>query len=167
MSCCQTLANIGKSCGGNMGGVKKAYVTCYTAGLISDPTSTTITFPTGTCFYELDFFRETSSFTVEAQFIENQFAAYFAGEITLQLNKLTTANNTAVKNLLQSELCIIVTDNNNQNWFFGMDYPVIASAGSAASGTAFTDLSGYTLTFASADLSLPANIPQSSITVCS
>lgn len=167
MSCCQTLSSIAKACGGTMGGIKQAYVTCWSNTLVSDKTSTAITFPSGTCWYSIEFFKETSNFVVDSQFVEGRYAAYFQGNIELVISKLSAANNTTIQNLQQSDLAVIITDNNGQNWLFGVDYPAIATAGSAASGTAFTDPNAYTLTITSSDLQYPLSIPQSSITLCS
>lgn len=172
-SCCQTLTNLARPCGLNMGGIKRIYTICYnllvpnasgkiwdTTGGSSNPLfqpqlgqdSTGVTIG---CFNTIDFYRETGSFTTETQFIENQTAAYFQTEITIVLNKLDPSTMTTIENLQKSELAIVVEDNNGNFWGFGNAYPVLASAGSATTGTAFTDPNATTLTFTASELTMP------------
>ena len=49
--------------------------------------------------------------------------------------------------LAKNRLAVIVTDQQNENWFLGITNGLDLTGGGSATGTAFGDRSGYTLTF--------------------
>lgn len=169
MSCCNSLSNITTSCGGAAGGIKRIYFTCWNSGLAQNYNATSNNiggFPTGTCWQTIDFFKETGSMETEGQFIDNHFVSYYTTTISLQLQKIDNPKILSIGQIEYSELAIIVLDNNGNYWFYGVDYPVIATAVGATTGTAYTDQNGLTLTFTATDMNLPASVSSSAITTC-
>ena len=49
--------------------------------------------------------------------------------------------------LAKNRLAVIAVDNQGDKWFLGVSYGLDLTGGGSATGTAFGDRSGYTLTF--------------------
>jgi hypothetical protein len=77
--------------------------------------------------------------------IENG-SIYYTPEVTFSINKLQVAVRNELRLLARNRLLVIVQDNNNRYWVLGAANGLEATAGTAGSGTAFGDRSGYEMT---------------------
>jgi hypothetical protein len=77
--------------------------------------------------------------------IENG-SLYYTPEVTFTINKLQVAVRNELRLLARNRLLVIVQDNNNRYWVLGAANGLEATAGTAGSGTAFGDRSGYEMT---------------------
>jgi hypothetical protein len=77
--------------------------------------------------------------------IENG-SIYYTPEVTFTINKLQVAVRNELRLLARNRLLVIVQDNNNRYWLLGSANGLEATAGTAGTGTAFGDRSGYEMT---------------------
>jgi hypothetical protein len=160
---CEFLnGGVAKTCDTNVGGIKKMYITekeNVSSLALSSPGNeiSTITMAALTQFYEFEFTRNTCSYTenyVQDPATGNEF---FTQTITLVLNRREkTKRDTLLLLGHFKDLCIIITDNNNINWFFGENIGCNLTTNEGGSGTAKADANRYTLTFI-AEEPYPAN----------
>ena len=81
---------------------------------------------------------------------------FFEQVLTLNLTKLSKEDNGQIKLLAFGRPQVAVVDNNGNAFLMGLEHGAEVSGGSVATGTAMSDLSGYTLTL-TAQEKLPAN----------
>tara|TARA_R110000737_G_scaffold349886_2_gene387244 strand:- start:24 stop:554 length:531 start_codon:yes stop_codon:yes gene_type:complete len=74
---------------------------------------------------------------------------FYEDTLTIKLHKLSAADRDEVKLLAQNRLVCFVLDNNNDQWCMGEVNGADLTAGTAATGMAYGDLSGFELTFMS------------------
>jgi hypothetical protein len=72
---------------------------------------------------------------------------YFTPEVVVVLSKLDVNKRNEIKVLAQQRLVAIVETNDGSYWVVGWQNGLELNAGTSATGTAFADLSGYSLTF--------------------
>ena len=77
--------------------------------------------------------------------IENG-SLFYTPEVTFTINKLQVAVRNELRLLARNRLLVIVQDNNNRYWVLGAANGLEATAGTAGTGTAFGDRSGYEMT---------------------
>lgn len=153
MSGCMTLTSgICRGCRDNVGGIKKIYVADITNvnfpftkynGVVTD-----ITLDEGKDWYVLEPNKYSSSWTENINVsVENGTLGY-EQVITAVFGKNEQALRDTVNELAQGDLIMIIVDNNNVMWLIGSeDNGAYVSGGNSASGTALTDLNGWTLNF--------------------
>lgn len=135
--------------GNNSGGVAYMYIAPFSSTTVFNMNaSETITGMTGApTFYTFDLTKQTSSFTDSpTASIEND-VLYYAQEVRLIINRLNPTVRNQIKVLAQSRVFIIVKDNNGYFWLFGRENGLDLAEGTAGSGVATTDRSGYELVF--------------------
>jgi hypothetical protein len=71
---------------------------------------------------------------------------FYTPEVTFTINKLQVAVRNELRLLARNRLIVIVQDNNSRYWLLGADNGLEATAGTAGTGTAFGDRSGYEMT---------------------
>lgn len=81
---------------------------------------------------------------------------FFEQVLTLNLTKLSKEDNVQIKLLAYGRPQVAVVDNNGNAFLMGLEHGAEVSGGTVATGTAMSDLSGYTLTL-TAQEKLPAN----------
>ena len=81
---------------------------------------------------------------------------FFEETLTLTLPKLSKEDNKEVKLMAYGRPHIVVEDRNGNCMLAGLEHGMSVTGGSIATGTAFGDLSGYTLTLSGQELA-PAN----------
>lgn len=74
---------------------------------------------------------------------------FFEDTLTVKLHKLSAADRDEIKLLAQNRLVCFVLDNNNDQWAIGEVNGADLTAGTAATGAAYGDMSGYEMTFTS------------------
>lgn len=146
---CYTTASICKGCRDTVGGIKGAYVV---AGCITGVTTnqdgliTAINGSSGSVFsYKVE--KNTSNFieTITPS-LENGTVVY-QQDLTLVFFKLQQATRNQIRLLAQNtDLKIIVETNDGTLFLLGEEFGMSLSAGTAETGTAFTDRNGYSIT---------------------
>lgn len=106
---------------------------------------------------------QTANFNQSLNYSENG-ANFWTSTINLTFAKQDSAKRLSIMSLMQGETCAIVTDNNKQKWFVGLNYPLYMTEGTADSGTAFTDNNAYTISLSCSDLELALPISDEAYT---
>jgi formyltetrahydrofolate synthetase len=151
-------------CKNNVGGIKAVYIAnkeniatiVETAGVV-----TTLTMDAGTDFYKYDQIKESSNFAETITTNVQNGTVFYAQTIEVILNKLQTNTRNEILLLSQATTCVIVEDNNGKYWLLGKNNGLDVTGGGSATGTAFGDRNGYTLTFAGSEPELATEVSSS------
>ena len=109
---------------------------------------------TFTCFqYDL---KGTNSLETAITSSRENGTTFFEETLTLTLPKLSKEDNKELKLMAYGRPHIAVEDRNGNFMLCGLEHGMDVSGGTIATGTAFGDMSGYTLTLAGQELE-PAN----------
>jgi hypothetical protein len=148
---CALTTGFDLDCRDSIGGVKSvrlASLEDYTAMAATGASTGAITGWTTAAldFYKYDQLKETSSLTESINGSSQNGTVYFTPEVTLVLSKLDVTKRNEIKVLAQQRLVAIVEGNDSTYWVVGYQNGLELNAGTSATGTAFGDLSGYSLT---------------------
>jgi len=146
---CSLTTGYALGCRDSVGGIKTIYVQGWNAtGTVNTNGSGTVTGFTGfsSGFYEYDLTKATSSLTETLNASIENGSIYYTPEVTFTINKLQVAVRNELRLLARNRLLVIVQDNNNRYWLLGSSNGLEATAGTAGTGTAFGDRSGYEMT---------------------
>lgn len=135
-------------CEPSMGGLKVVYIANYSDVPdfeITDGQVTAINMASGKTFKEYSFRRNTANMTSTLS-VNPANGTSIATDVALSFLKQDTQKRLEISALSIGELVMMVQDANGRFWFLGKDMPVMASAGGAESGTAYTDGNRYTIT---------------------
>jgi hypothetical protein len=151
-------------CKDNVGGVKAVYIAnkdniatiTEVSGVI-----TGITMDAGTYFYKYDQIKETSNFAEAITTNVQNGTVFYAQTGEVVLNKLQTATRNEILLLAQATTCMIVQDNNGKYWLLGKQNGLDLTGGGSATGTAYGDRNGYTLTFTGSEQQLATEVQAS------
>ena len=161
MACSITMTGIPAECKDSIGGIKAAYIAEYadvestdeTLGVISK-----IEMAAGKTFKPFVFRKETGNFTSTINSDDAAGTTFVQSEIVLQFTKQETAKRLEIAALMVGNCAVIIEDGNGKFWFFGEDFPVVLTAGTAASGTAMGDFNGYNITLTDKSKALPKEV---------
>ena len=148
-------------CRDSLGGITEVYFIAS-----SDVSSTTevsgvitaLTKAVGKRFYKYELTKGTSMLTENVASNVQNGTLFYTPELTIILNKLQANTRNEILLLAQNRLVAVAKDNNGKFWYVGKTRAIDLTAGSAATGTADGDRSGYTLTFTGAEPSLCAEV---------
>jgi hypothetical protein len=148
-------------CRDSLGGITEVYFMAF-----QDVSSTTeasgvitaLTKAVGKRFYKYELTKGTSVMTENVNSNVQNGTLYFTPELTIILNKLQVNTRNEILLLAQNRLVAVAKDNNGKYWYLGKTRALDLTAGSATSGTAEADRSGYTLTFAGAEPSMSPEV---------
>ena len=162
MACSNTMTGIPSECKDSIGGIKAAYIAEH-ADLTFPLTETqnvitAITMALGKTFKPFVFRKETGNFTSTINSDDAAGTTFVQSEIVLQFTKQETAKRLEIAALMVGNCAVIIEDGNGKCWFFGEDFPVVLTAGSAASGTAMGDFNGYNITLTDKSKALPKEV---------
>ena len=107
---------------------------------------TTLTMDATKRFYKYDLVKESSNFAEAVTTNVQNGTVFYTQTLEVILNKLQVNTRNEILLLAKNRLAVIATDNNGDNWFLGLGYGLDLTGGGSATGTAFGDRSGYTLT---------------------
>jgi hypothetical protein len=161
MACSITMTGIAAECKDSIGGIKAAYIAEHADLTSLTETSnviTAITMATGKTFKPFVFRKETGNFTSTINSDDAAGTTFVQSEIVLQFTKQETAKRLEIAALMVGNCAVIIEDGNGKYWFFGEDFPVVLTAGSAASGTAMGDFNGYNITLTDKSKALPKEV---------
>lgn len=161
-----TLKGIARGCKDSIGGIVKVWVnsdydTAKSSVALVEPdgTQAKVTTPDTKGWKVFNFFKNTGSMTSTLN-VSDTAGSSFTTEVSLTFMKQDSAKRLEMLGLLLGQCMVIVKDANGKYWVLGWDAPVEASAGTAVSGTASTDLNGYTVTLKDDSKLLPLEVAQ-------
>jgi hypothetical protein len=139
-------------CKDAIGGVKSVRIASLADYLALDPTISsgeiTAWGTPATSFFKYDQLKETSSLTETINSSIQNGSVYYTPEVTIVMSKLDAERRNEIKLLAQNRVVAIVETNDETPAYFvvGVSTGLEVSAGSSATGTAYADLQGYTIT---------------------
>ncbi len=158
MACDLALGRI-EPCKDSVGGLKNLYFVNYgdLGAITYDVTNTdVIDAVAGTpdaYKYEI---KGASSFTQNIQSSRDTGTTAFEQVVEVTLKKLTIADHKELKILAFGRPHVIIEDNNGNYFLAGLEHGADVTGGTIVTGTAMSDLSGYTLTLTGMEKA-PAN----------
>lgn len=165
-------------CEASKGGVLEVYIINYdaitdvlvdsstaeTAGKITGFTMNTgTTAPSDADWHLYQMKRNTASYTSTLTVDETAGVNYVSTDVLIRFNKLSTKARIEMTALSLAETRVVVHDANGRYWLIGKDEPVVASAGSANTGTQKSDGSYYELTLQGSDETYPLELSAAAI----
>ena len=170
MSCgCNALnGGITKGCLGNIGGIRKMYITdfCNITGLTlnSDNSIGGITMAANTYFYEFEFTKGSSTFQEEFTGDPATGTQLNTQTITLTLARREKAKRDILMLLAgYKELGVIITEANGDSYLMGQENGVIMLTNLSVAGTASTDANNYVITMVGEETALAETVDNSII----
>jgi hypothetical protein len=153
-------------CKDSLGGLKSVLfiesenvsVATEAAGVVTD-----ISLAVGKYFYKYELVKETSMFMETVTASVQNGTIFYAQELTIVLNKLQANTRNEILLLAKNNLVAIVEDKNGKYWYLGQDGGLDITGGTAGSGTAAGDRSGYELTFSGQEKELAPEVLDSII----
>jgi hypothetical protein len=148
---CATIEDYEIDCNkDSLGGLEVIYIAIRgdiegyteTAGAIS-----AVNMKTGKKFFKFDLVKSTSNFTNTLTANAQTGTFFYAQAATLVMNKLKAATSALVDGLAQNSLVMITKDRNGEFIMLGRENGLDVSGGTAGSGTASGDRSGYEIQF--------------------
>lgn len=138
-------------CKDSVGGIKAVYIGNY-KDMVSQTawaaaSNDTVTVIDTQTFYEFELRPELSSLTVNYQSDPNSGTTFFEQALSLTFQKLDATDIADIRALCQGRPNIWVLDNNDNAWLVGAEHGCNVTGGSIQTGTAFGDLTGFTLDF--------------------
>jgi len=154
---CALTQNYSLDCKDSLGGITEVYFIAA-----ADVTSTTeasgvitaLVKASGKRFYKYELVKGTSQLVENVNANVQNGTIFYAPELTIVLNKLQANTRNEILLLAQNRLVAVAKDNNGSFWYLGKTRALDLTAGSAGTGTADGDRSGYTLTFTGAEPAL-------------
>ena len=164
---CALTTGFDLDCRDSIGGVKSvrlasledytAMVATVAAGAITGWTTAALE------FFKYDQLKETSSLTESINGSSQNGSVYFTPEVVIVLSKLDVTKRNEIKLLAQQRLVAIVEGNDSSYWVVGYANGLELNAGTSATGTAFGDLSGYSLTLSGMEAEPMLSIGQTEV----
>lgn len=151
---CNLVSSFSINCRDGNGGATEMKVREFIPALTgTSETSGTVTFSGAalTNWYTYAIEKETASFMDDLVGNVQNGTTVYNETVTYIFNKLQTAFRNELKTLGQKRLWIAIKDSNGTAWLFGYTRGMDLTTANSASGTAWTDRSGYTLTFIGAE----------------
>jgi len=151
-------------CRDSLGGVVEVYFTeaaNVTASTEASGVITALTKATGKRFWKYELVKDTSMMNQTLTASVANGSVFYAQELQIVLNKLQTNTRNEILLLAQNSLVAVVKDSNGLYWYLGKTRGIDITAGTAGTGTAQGDRSGFTLTFTGSEPALAPSVAQS------
>ena len=155
MSTCDITSGFTLGCRDNTGGIKNLYILSGSITSVTDASEGLISGITGSGeFFQYELFRQTSDFSEAISATPENGTVFYEQSVNAVFFKLQSSTRNQVRVLAKNpDLKIIVETNNGSQdgvgryWLLGEENGVQLLSGTGATGTAFGDLNGYSLTF--------------------
>lgn len=155
-----TLNGINAKCDTSAGGIKRVMIiqkddvtdisVAAATGVIDD-----ITLASGKYFVQWLFRKNTGNYTTSLTSDPAIGTQAVTTELNLQFTKAEATKRLEIQSAINAAAVVIIEDMYGQYILLGKDNEVSVTAVNQQSGTAVTDLNGYTLTFQDVSLELP------------
>jgi len=148
-------------CKDSLGGIKAVWmiesgnVTAITeaSGIVS-----AITKSASKVFRKYELVKNTGALTETITASVENGTVFYAQELSIVLNKLQANTRNEILLLAQNTLLVVVQDANDKYWLLGRTQGCDVTGGTAATGTAQGDRSGYTLTITGSEKELAPEV---------
>lgn len=161
--CDITLSGLGRNCEGNKGGISTLYLAVYQPNIFTvDDTDGVITgLASGATvdFYEYILPKGTASLTQTATRDDANGVNYITSTLNVVFHRMRAEARMEVAALLVGDVMGVVVDNNGTAYAIGNEEPVTSTSFEGNTGTAKSDMNGYTL-----GLSADSNSPLYTLT---
>ena len=155
MSTCDITSGFTLGCRDNTGGIANLYILSGSIDTVADASEGLISGITGSGeFFQYELFRQTSDFSEAISATPENGTVFYEQSVNAVFFKLQSSTRNQVRVLAKNpDLKIIVETNNGSEdgvgkyWLLGEENGVQLLSGTGATGTAFGDLNGYSLTF--------------------
>ena len=155
MSTCDITSGFTLGCRDNTGGIANLYILSGSITSVTDASEGLISGITGSGeFYKFELFRQTSDFSEAITSTPENGTVFYEQTLNAVFFKLQSSTRNQVKVLAQNPNLKIIVETNNgtvdgvgRYWLLGEDRGMQLLSGTGATGTAFGDLNGYSLTF--------------------
>jgi len=152
---CDITSGFSLGCRDNTGGVKNIYILSGSVDAVTGADNGLITDLSGSgIFYKFELFRQTSDFTETITATPENGTIVYDQAVNAVFFKLQSSTRNQVKVLAQNPDIKLVVETNNGSedtvgkfFYLGQENGVQLLSGTGATGTAFADRNGYTLTF--------------------
>lgn len=154
-----TLGSIDARCDASVGGIKRILLANRDDVTVTVDTTTkeisAITLATGKHFVEWKFRKNTGSYTSTATVDPTIGNSAVTTDVNLQFSRAENTKRLEIQTALNASAVVIVEDMYGQHIYLGLDNEVTITSAVMQSGTATSDLSGFTLTFQDVAEELP------------
>ena len=155
MSTCDITSGFTLGCRDNTGGIANLYILSGSIDSVVDASEGLIATISGSGeFFKFELFRQTSDFTEAITSTPENGTVFYEQTLNAVFFKLQSSTRNQVKVLAQNPNLKVVVETNNgtvdgvgRYWLLGEDRGMQLLSGTGATGTAFGDLNGYSLTF--------------------
>ncbi len=152
---CDITSGFTLGCRDNTGGIKNLYILSGSITSVTDASEGLIESISGSGeFFQYELFRQTSDFSEAISATPENGTVFYEQSVNAVFFKLQSSTRNQVRVLAKNpDLKIIVETNNGSEdgvgkyWLLGEQNGVQLLSGTGATGTAFGDLNGYSLTF--------------------
>ena len=152
---CDITSGFTLGCRDNTGGIKNLYILSGSITSVTDASEGLISSISGSGeFFQYELFRQTSDFSEAISATPENGTVFYEQSVNAVFFKLQSSTRNQVRVLAKNpDLKIIVETNNGSEdgvgkyWLLGEENGVQLLSGTGATGTAFGDLNGYSLTF--------------------
>jgi hypothetical protein len=158
---CSLTQNYVLDCKDNVGGIKLVWICALESigGITETDGVVSIINSAGNGYiYKYDLVRESSMFTETITTNVQNGTVFYAQSLEIILNKLQVNTRNEILLLAKNRVVVIAQDNNGRYWMLGKLNGLDATAGGSASGTAFGDRNGYTITFTGSERELAPEV---------
>ena len=155
MSTCDITSGFTLGCRDNTGGIANLYILSGSITSVTDASEGLIETISGSGeFFKFELFRQTSDFTEAITSTPENGTVFYEQTLNAVFFKLQSSTRNQVKVLAQNPNLKVVVETNNgtvdgvgRYWLLGEENGMQLLSGTGATGTAFGDLNGYSLTF--------------------
>lgn len=153
MSCSALTGGILDLCNDGFSGIDKVYIGngpvdsyAETAGVVTEITvAGTALAPAD--FYTFEMPRQTGNFVETITATQENGTLQFQQDVTMIFNQMSADKRNQILLMGQAtSMIVIVKDNNQKFWSVGLEHGAYMTAGTAESGTAYSDRGGYSIT---------------------
>ena len=153
---CNISLGYNEPCKDSVAGLTAVYFMNFNTGSFTlNATDVVTAFPSGSTVYKYEL-KGTNGYTETVNTSRDNGTTFFSQELSLQLKKLTAEATKELKLLAYSRPKIVVADRNGNAFLVGKNEGADMTTGTITTGTAYGDLSGYTMVFTGQE-QLPAN----------
>jgi hypothetical protein len=148
-------------CRDSLGGIVEVYFTeaaNVTSTTEASGVITALTKASGKRFWKYELVKDTSMINQTLTSSVANGTVFYAQELQIVLNKLQVNTRNEILLLAKNSLVAVVKDSNGLYWYLGKTRGIDLTAGTAGSGTAQGDRSGFSLTFTGSEPALAPSV---------
>ena len=159
---CEISAGFALQCKDGIGGIKNLYLgkwSDFGPSITINPTTGYVTSMGANDIYKFYLPKHTANFEQTGNMDINNGTVFYTQTITATFHKLNNERSLQLQELAKMRMVAVVEDNNGNFFVFGVVDAVEVTAMTAPSGTAKSDLNGYTITFTAEEKTLAPMFP--------